>query len=283
AGDQLWAEYYEMVESCQQRRLKDMEVGEVGASEVYVLSPNYPELNSDEHTSFEDEEVKTQKTNSSNSSLKKKENQSFKKQEGKRKSKRKYSKYNSDSNSHSDTNFSLQEKKKEKKAKNKEKGAKREEKRKKDQKNNPVTQAIRIHKGSCQKISGLSTQRLQVIMDLIGPEAPIIHISQDEKPLNNGHALFPGEGAPMAEYVKAGKCIPRRGEIGLTIASFECSGYVMSGSWHRRMEAIPLCKENKISSDEKRALVSFNKEERQKREFVRDGVVYRKTKGKDDK
>lgn len=37
----------------------------------------------------------------------------------------------------------------------------------------------------------------------------------------------------MAEYVKAGKRIPRRGEIGLTseeIASFESSGYVMSGS-----------------------------------------------------
>nr|KAF6492659.1 NFKB activating protein [Molossus molossus] len=54
-------------------------------------------------------------------------------------------------------------------------------------------------------------------------------------PLNEsyGHALLPGEGAAMAEYVKAGKRIPRRGEIGLTseeIASFECSGYVMSGS-----------------------------------------------------
>lgn len=37
----------------------------------------------------------------------------------------------------------------------------------------------------------------------------------------------------MAEYVKAGKRIPRRGEIGLTsdeIADFEKSGYVMSGS-----------------------------------------------------
>lgn len=42
-------------------------VGELGASEVYVLSPKYPEVNSDEHTTFEDEEVKTQKTNSSNS------------------------------------------------------------------------------------------------------------------------------------------------------------------------------------------------------------------------
>lgn len=48
-----------------------------------------------------------------------------------------------------------------------------------------------------------------------------------------GHALLPGEGAAMAEYVKAGKRIPRRGEIGLTsdeIANFEKSGYVMSGS-----------------------------------------------------
>lgn len=45
-------------------------VGELGASEVCVLSPKYPELSSDEYTPFEDEdeEVKTQKTNSSNSS-----------------------------------------------------------------------------------------------------------------------------------------------------------------------------------------------------------------------
>lgn len=48
-----------------------------------------------------------------------------------------------------------------------------------------------------------------------------------------GHALLPGEGAAMAEFVRAGKRIPRRGEIGLTsdeIANFEKSGYVMSGS-----------------------------------------------------
>lgn len=52
-------------------------------------------------------------------------------------------------------------------------------------------------------------------------------------PSSFGHALLPGEGAAMAEYVKAGKRIPRRGEIGLTsneIADFEKSGYVMSGS-----------------------------------------------------
>lgn len=51
--------------------------------------------------------------------------------------------------------------------------------------------------------------------------------------LSFGHALLPGEGAAMAEFVRAGKRIPRRGEIGLTsdeIADFEKSGYVMSGS-----------------------------------------------------
>lgn len=44
---------------------------------------------------------------------------------------------------------------------------------------------------------------------------------------------MPGEGEAMAEYVKMGKRIPRRGEIGLTcdeISTFESSGFVMSGS-----------------------------------------------------
>ncbi|KAK3699396.1 hypothetical protein QZH41_018551, partial [Actinostola sp. cb2023] len=85
-----------------------------------------------------------------------------------------------------------------------------------------------------------------------------------------GGALLPGEGEAMAEYVKMGKRIPRRGEIGLTsneIASYEDSGFVMSGSRHRRMEAVRLRKENQIySADEKRALAMFNYEERSKRE-----------------
>lgn len=74
----------------------------------------------------------------------------------------------------------------------------------------------------------------------------------------------------MSHYVLEGKRIPRRGEIGLTsdeIASFESAGYVMSGSRHRRMEAVRLRKENQVySADEKRALAMFNREERQKRE-----------------
>lgn len=54
------------------------------------------------------------------------------------------------------------------------------------------------------------------------------------------------------------------------------------------MEAVRLRKENQIySADEKRALASFNQEERRKRESkilssFRE-MVYRKTKGKDEK
>ena len=85
-----------------------------------------------------------------------------------------------------------------------------------------------------------------------------------------GKALMPGEGAAMAKFVEEGKRIPRRGEIGLTcdeIVQFEESGFVMSGSRHRRMEAVRLRKENQIySADEKRALANFNHEARSKKE-----------------
>ncbi len=85
-----------------------------------------------------------------------------------------------------------------------------------------------------------------------------------------GKALMPGEGAAMAKFVEEGKRIPRRGEIGLTvdeIVAFESSGYVMSGSRHRRMEAVRLRKENQVySADEKRALANFNHEVRSKKE-----------------
>lgn len=103
--------------------------------------------------------------------------------------------------------------------------------------------------------------------DVVGP------LPKSSVELNNrdfGKALLPGEGAAMAAYVQEGKRIPRRGEIGLTsgeIESFEDVGYVMSGSRHRRMEAVRIRKENQIySADEKRALAMFNKEERSKRE-----------------
>jgi len=110
---------------------------------------------------------------------------------------------------------------------------------------------------------------------IIGPMIPesiqlgALAAKADSK-LDFGDALLPGEGAAMAEFVKAGKRIPRRGEIGLTsgeIEGYEASGYVMSGSRHRRMEAVRLRKENQIySADEKAALASFNREERMKKE-----------------
>nr|XP_058968799.1 NKAP family protein CG6066-like [Pocillopora verrucosa] len=70
-----------------------------------------------------------------------------------------------------------------------------------------------------------------------------------------GGALLPGEGEAMAQCVKESKQIPCCGDIKHTndeIATFESSGYVISGSRHRHMEAVRLRKEKQIySADEK--------------------------------
>lgn len=64
--------------------------------------------------------------------------------------------------------------------------------------------------------------------------------------------------------------IPRRGEIGWTgndIDKLEQSGYVMSGSRHKVMNAVRLRKENQVySAEEKRALALISLEEKQQRE-----------------
>lgn len=105
--------------------------------------------------------------------------------------------------------------------------------------------------------------------DVVGPQLPEDKAAAQAR-MDYGKALLPGEGAAMAAYIAEGKRIPRRGEIGLTsdeIKDYEDSGFVMSGSRHRRMEAVRLRKENQIySADEKRALATFNHEERSKRE-----------------
>ncbi|PVD18726.1 hypothetical protein C0Q70_21277 [Pomacea canaliculata] len=105
----------------------------------------------------------------------------------------------------------------------------------------------------------------------IGPK-PYVE-STAEKPLDYGKALLPGEGAAMAAYIAEGKRIPRRGEIGLTsdeIQAFEQVGYVMSGSRHRRMEAVRLRKEGQIyTAAEKRAL-THKKSRKTKRSKSRD-------------
>ncbi|GAA5906330.1 hypothetical protein JCM5296_003172, partial [Sporobolomyces johnsonii] len=85
-----------------------------------------------------------------------------------------------------------------------------------------------------------------------------------------GGALRPGEGSAMAAYVAEGARIPRRGEIGMEseqIERFEQAGYVMSGSRHRRMNAVRVRKENQvISAEEKRGILQLANQEKIKRE-----------------
>eukprot|EP00871_Galdieria_phlegrea_P005084 jgi/Galph1/5577/GphlegSOOS_G4206.1 len=85
-----------------------------------------------------------------------------------------------------------------------------------------------------------------------------------------GHNLLPGEGSAMAAYVQDGRRIPRRGEIGLTseeIKEYEETGYVMSGSRNRRMEAIRIRKENQVySAEQQAALATLNYEEKKQKE-----------------
>lgn len=89
-----------------------------------------------------------------------------------------------------------------------------------------------------------------------------------------GGALLRGEGSAMAAFLQDGTetRIPRRGEIGLTcgeIAQFEDVGYVMSGSRHRRMNAVRMRKENQvISAEEKRGILKLQREERERREAI---------------
>ncbi|XP_009470612.1 PREDICTED: NF-kappa-B-activating protein [Nipponia nippon] len=279
------------------RRLNERErIGELGAPEVWGLSPKVPDPDSDEHTPVEDEEAKSKSSSSDSSSEEEKKKKKKKRKKKKRKaSKRKRRKHSEDSDSESESEQDSSGEDKKKSKKKKKKNRKKKYKKKKNKKSRKESSDSSSEDSDDETFQGedlwIERSKNTEADSLIGPEAPKTHASQDDRPLNYGHALLPGEGAAMAEYVKAGKRIPRRGEIGLTseeIASFESSGYVMSGSRHRRMEAVRLRKENQIySADEKRALASFNQEERRKREnkilaSFRE-MVYRKTKGKEEK
>ncbi len=111
--------------------------------------------------------------------------------------------------------------------------------------------------------------------DEVGPQ-PLNKISSSKKvdERQYGGALLRGEGSAMAAFLKDGTDvrIPRRGEIGLSsdeIASYESVGYVMSGSRHRRMNAVRMRKENQvISAEEKRGILKLQQEERQRRETI---------------
>eukprot|EP00920_Eleutheroschizon_duboscqi_P039680 GHVT01095305.1.p1 GENE.GHVT01095305.1~~GHVT01095305.1.p1 ORF type:complete len:158 (+),score=38.63 GHVT01095305.1:455-928(+) len=106
--------------------------------------------------------------------------------------------------------------------------------------------------------------------DSVGPKPLEVTSKLAKQHVDYGGALRPGEGEAIAQFVQAGKRIPRRGEVGLTsdeIENFENLGYVMSGSRHQRMNAIRIRKENQVySAEEQRALAMYNYEERANRE-----------------
>lgn len=109
----------------------------------------------------------------------------------------------------------------------------------------------------------------------IGPQ-PMVKVNSNKRfdERSYGGALLRGEGSAMAAFLQEGTeaRIPRRGEIGLTseeIAKYEDVGYVMSGSRHRRMNAVRMRKENQvISAEEKRGILKLQREERERRESI---------------
>jgi len=221
------------------RRSQREEICERGAPEVWGKSPARIESESDEEQKKSSNATKDSKGHKESSSSKHKKNKkkskkSKKKSKKSKKSKKKKSKRSSSSESSSEEEESEDE---------------------------------WVEKELLPRIGNPSRNLEDAAEDLVGPQLPT-KVTLTHKEM--GAALLPGEGSAMAAFVAEGKRIPRRGEIGLTsgeISKFEVDGWVMSGSRHRRMEAVRMRKENQIySADEKRALAAFSKEERQKRE-----------------
>ncbi|RWS25366.1 UPF0396 protein-like protein [Leptotrombidium deliense] len=220
------------------RRRKREEIGEKGVPSVWGPEVEYrlDDSNDSGHESnFDSEEMERHRKKRRSSSV--------------------------DSKSGSDRRRKKHKKDKKKSKKKKEKKAKKEKKEKVKEQNSSSEEEDEQESVTWKEV---------VIGPMPRPESPKDNKGIELDAKEFGKALLPGEGAAMAAYVAEGKRIPRRGEIGLTsdeIESYESVGYVMSGSRHRRMEAVRLRKENQIySADEKRALQMFNKEERQKRE-----------------
>ncbi|XP_062602187.1 NF-kappa-B-activating protein-like [Saccostrea cucullata] len=214
------------------RREERERIGEMGIFECWGQSPTHATISDSESESDSDKSA----ASGSSSEDKKKRNKKKKKKEKKHKKKS---------------------------AKNKKNKKKKSKKRKKKETDSSASESESEEEMWLEKKVETVEEE-----DVVGPQPyqPENTVAR----MDYGKALLPGEGAAMAAYIAEGKRIPRRGEIGLTsdeIASFEQSGYVMSGSRHRRMEAVRLRKENQIySADEKRALANFNHEERSKKE-----------------
>ncbi|XP_074603832.1 uncharacterized protein LOC141857256 [Brevipalpus obovatus] len=227
------------------RREKRERIGAVGVAEVWRRSPKRPLTSDYEDSDSDDNDVKKSKSSHSNGRESKKK---------RKKDKKKHKKSSLKKSSHS-------------KKKHKKKSAPSSSDESTDSSSSSIEDVVKNRKEEEPLISQPQTNQESDEDSQIGPlpkTSAQLHVRE------LGKALLPGEGAAMAAYVAEGKRIPRRGEIGLTsdeIAQFEDVGYVMSGSRHRRMEAVRMRKENQIySADEKRALQMFNREERMKRE-----------------
>uniref|UniRef100_S4RH75 NFKB activating protein n=1 Tax=Petromyzon marinus TaxID=7757 RepID=S4RH75_PETMA len=274
-----------------QRLRQRKRIAERGCDELWALSPKHPAPDSDENSPVEVEPLKSSSEGADDSfdekKKKKKKKRKRKKKKGKSKKSKKHRKEEAGSEEESESEGSAHEETEEKDKKKKSHKKKSKKKRSKVVSSSDSSDESESESASEDEHNEVwvEKQRSENAEFFIGPLPPLSAMDGGDRPMNYGHALLPGEGAAMAEFVKAGKRIPRRGEIGLTsdeIASFESQGYVMSGSRHRRMEAVRLRKENQIySADEKRALASFNKEERSKRENrILAGfreMIYRKT------
>jgi len=219
------------------RRTQREEISERGAAEVWGRSPDREFSDSDAHSEIEDVEMKDVGGAIDGEKKKKKKSKKEKKsKKKKKKSKKKKKKKSSSSDDSDDSEDEWVEK--------------------------DVMDAV-----ADKKKNKVDSDDDDEDDDIIGPALPK-KVQLSHKDL--GSQLLKGEGEAMAAYIAEGKRIPRRGEIGLTsdeISKYEDDGWVMSGSRHRRMEAVRLRKENQIySADEKRALAMFSKEERVKRE-----------------
>lgn len=273
--DSIWTE----------RRLKRERIAEKGVAKIWGKSPNQSsdESESDSDDDRSRDEVQSSSKKKSRKSKKRKRHDDKKrvhkhkklKKHKKSKKKRRIKKHKKASSSSSESSSSSSDEDSnssdssiDNKCKSKTKKLKKSKKHKKLKKSlkieNDKKKSIEESREDIVKKGEILTESDPVY----GPEFK--HPSQIFTNKELGKALLPGEGAAMAAYVAEGKRIPRRGEIGLTsdqIESYEKVGFVMSGSRHRRMEAVRIRKENQIySADEKRALAMFSKEERQKRE-----------------
>jgi DNA mismatch repair ATPase MutL len=175
----------------------------------------------------------------------------------KRKHKRKKKKHSSSSSDDSSSSSSDSDRKKGKKHKKDKK--KKTKKKQPEQPEESVPEEILDIYWTEKKLNEENVQP-------VGPKP--LPVAKDN--LNYGGAMLPGEAEAIAQFVQQNKRIPRRGEVGITadeISHFEDVGYVMSGSRHKRMNAIRIRKENQVySAEEKRALALFNYEEKAKRE-----------------